>query len=217
MNQTINSIPRPSFSLWHGWFSRIKLLLITVAITMVYGCKQPEPQQSFISTDVAGADFAKNFHLTDHAGQPRTLSDFKGKVVVLFFGYIHCPDICPRTLSNLASVIERLGPDGRKVQVLFVTLDPERDTQAVLAKFVPSFNPTFIGLYGTQQQTAETVKEYKLVYQKQPGKNAGSYTLDHSAGTYIYDATGKLRLYASNDQEVGALIEDIKILLKTAI
>lgn len=205
---------------WSSWKWLVRYgatLLLTVGVaSLISGCKQPESQQSFISTDVTGADFAKNFHLTDHKGQPRTLSDFKGKVVVLFFGYIHCPDICPRTLANFASVAKRLGPESNKIQVLFVTLDPERDTQAVLAKFVPSFDPAFLGLYGTQQQIAETAKEYKLVYQKQAGKGPSNYTLDHSAGTYIYDPSGKLRLYASYGQDVDSLVEDIKMLLKSA-
>ena len=189
-------------------------LLIAGFVFLAGGCKQPtEQQELFQATDVAGANFARDFHLTDHNGQPRTMSDFKGKVVVLFFGYIHCPDICPNTLSELAAVMQRLGADADKVQVLFATLDPERDTQAVLAQFVPSFTSKFIGLYGTSTQTAESAKEYKLVVQKQPGKRKGSYTLDHSAGTYIYDAAGKLRLYASYGQGVDALVADIRVLL----
>lgn len=188
---------------------------------LVSGCNQPANQGSaeqevFKSTDVAGAIFARDFHLTDHHGQPRTLSDFKGQIVVLFFGYIHCPDICPNTLSKLAEVMQRLGANADKVQVLFATLDPERDTQQILAQFVPTFHPKFIGLYGTQKQTGEVAEEYKITYRKQPGKLKGSYTIDHSAGTYIYDGTGKLRLYASYSQGVDDLVEDIKVLLKTA-
>ena len=193
-------------------------MLIAGAVFLASGCKQPVDQQElFKATDVAGANFARDFNLTDHNGQPRTMSDFKGQVVVLFFGYIHCPDICPNTLSELAAVMQRLGADADRLQVLFVTLDPERDTPAVLAKFVPSFNPKFIGLYGTSTQTAETVKEYKLVVQKQPGKRKGSYTLDHSAGTYLYDTAGKLRLYASYGLGVDALVADIRVLLDATI
>ena len=192
-------------------------LLIAGAVFLASGCKQPvEQQELFKATDVAGANFARDFHLTDHNGRPRTMSDFKGRVVVLFFGYIHCPDICPNTLSELAAVMQRLGSDAVRVQVLFATLDPERDTPAVLAQFVPSFNPKFIGLYGTSSQIAETAKEYKLVYQKQPGKRKGSYTLDHSAGTYLYDTAGKLRLYASYGLGVEALTADIQAILRTA-
>lgn len=192
-------------------------LLIAGAVFLASGCKQPvEQQELFKATDVAGANFARDFHLTDHNGRPRTMSDFKGRVVVLFFGYIHCPDICPNTLSELAAVMQRLGADADKVQVLFATLDPERDTPSVLAQFVPSFNPKFIGLYGTPDQIAATMKEYKLAILKQPAKRKGSYTLDHSAGTYIYDAAGKLRLYASYGQGVDALVADIQTLLGAA-
>lgn len=194
-------------------FLGLSLLVGTAFVGL--GCKQSETQQAFQSTDVFGANFAKDFQLTDHQGQQRKLADYKGKVVVLFFGYIHCPDICPTTLSDLASVMERLGPDANKVQVLFVTLDPERDKPEILAKFVPSFNPGFIGLYGTADEIAKTAKEYKLVYNKQPGKRPSNYTLDHSAGTYIYDPAGNLRLYASYGQAVDALVSDIRILLKT--
>ena len=182
-------------------------------LAVLVGCNPPEPQEEFQSTDVAGANFAKDFQLTDHQGSKRTLADFKGKVVVLFFGYIHCPDICPTTLTELAAVIDRLGPDADKVQVLFVTLDPERDTPEILAKFVTAFNPKFTGLYGSTQETAKTAQEYKLTYTKQAGKTAADYTLDHSSGTYIYDQQGRLRLYASYDLGVDALVADIKTLL----
>ena len=192
-----------------------KLVLLILALAFVLaGCNPQEPQPSFHATDITGAGFARSFNLTDHLGNKRTLADFKGKVVVLFFGYVHCPDICPTTLSELAAVMNKLGPDAGKVQVLFVTLDPERDTQAVLARFVPAFNPAFLGLYGSPEQISETMKEYKLVVQKQAGKRKEDYTLDHSAGTYIYDRQGRLRLYASYDQGVDALAEDIGALLR---
>lgn len=191
----------------------LNLILVLAVSILGSGCKESEPQ-AFRSTDVTGANFAGDFHLTDHHGQPRTLSSFKGKVIVLFFGYIHCPDICPTTLADLASAMERLGADADKVQVLFATLDPERDTPEVLAKFVPSFNSKFIGLYGTPDEIAKTATEYKLVYNKQPGNHPGNYTLDHSAGTYIYDPAGRLRLYASYGQGADALAEDIRLLLE---
>ena len=199
---------------WEGWRLLAGLMLVAVTVLLVSGCKQPDPQPVFQSTDVTGANFARDFQLTDHQGVSRKLSDFKGKVVVLFFGYVHCPDICPRTLTDLAAVMQHLGSQADRVQVLFVTLDPERDMPSVLAKFVPSFNPEFLGLYGTPQQITETAQEYKLVYQKQPGKRSSNYTLDHSAGTYIYDPSGKLRLYASYGQGVDALVADIRELLK---
>ena len=191
----------------------LKLLLLGLAVIFLYGCKLPEAAPSFKATDVTGIDSGKNFKLTDHLGKSRTLSDFKDKVVVLFFGYTHCPEACPNTLTELALVMKRLGPDADKVQVLFVTLDPARDTQAILSQFVPSFNPKFIGLYGTSEQTVETAKEYRIFYSKEPGKSPGSYTLDHSVGTYIYDPSGKLRLHASYGLGVDALVHDIKLLL----
>lgn len=191
----------------------LKLLIVSLAIISLCGCKQPEAAQSFKSTNVTGIDSGKDFRLTDHLGKQRTLSDFKGKIVVLFFGYTHCPEACPNTLVELARVMKQLGPDADKVQVLFITLDPERDTQALLAQFVPSFNPKFIGLYGTPAQIAETAKEYRLFYSKEPGKSPGNYTLDHSVGTYIYDQSGRLRLHAAYGQGVDALVHDIKLLL----
>jgi len=191
----------------------LKLLLVGLSIASLYSCQQPEAAQPFKSTDVSGIDSGKDFRLTDHLGKLRTLSDFKGKIVVLFFGYTHCPEACPNTLVELARVMKQLGPDADKVQVLFITLDPERDTQALLAQFVPSFNPKFIGLYGTPAQIAETAKEYRLFYSKGPGKSPGNYTLDHSVGTYIYDQSGRLRLHAAYGQGVDALVHDIKLLL----
>ena len=194
---------------------RLLLVALTVAFMLTaVGCKQSESNpETYSATDVAGANFAKDFSLTDHNGQHRTLADFKGKVVILFFGYIQCPDICSNTLSELAAVMQRLGAKADGVQVLFVTLDPERDTPSIMSKFVSSFNPKFLGLYASPAQIAETAKEFKLFYQKQPGKSKQNYTLDHSSGTYIYDASGKLRLYASYELGVDALVADIQLLL----
>ncbi|MDD5274284.1 MAG: SCO family protein [Methylovulum sp.] len=191
----------------------VKLLFTGLAITSLCCCNQPQAAQPFKSADVTGIDSGKNFRLTDHLGKQRTLSDFKGKVVVLFFGYTHCPEACPNTLVELARAMKQLGSDADKVQVLFITLDPERDTQALLAQFVPSFNPKFIGLYGTPAQITETAKEYHLFFSKQPGNSPDNYTLDHSVGTYIYDPSGKLRLHSAYGQGVDALVHDIKLLL----
>lgn len=191
----------------------MKLLFAGFTLIFLFGCNPPEAAQPFKSTNVTGIDSGKDFRLTDHLGKLRTLSDFKGKIVILFFGYTHCPEACPNTLTELALVMKRLGSDADKVQVLFITLDPERDTQALLAQFVPSFNPKFIGLYGTPAEIAETAKEYRLFYSKEPGKSPGNYTLDHSVGTYIYDQSGRLRLHAAYGQGVDALVHDIKLLL----
>ncbi|MBI5658754.1 MAG: SCO family protein [Nitrosomonadales bacterium] len=189
------------------------LALAFLAITPMHGCKQPAAAPSFKSTDITGIDSGKDFRLNDHLGQPRTLSDFKGKIVVLFFGYTHCPEACPNTLMELALAMKRLGPEADKVQVLFVTLDPERDTQALLAQYVPAFYPSFIGLYGTPQQTAETAREYRVFYNRVAGAAPGSYTIDHSLGSFIYDRSGKLRLLASYKSGADVLVHDIKQLL----
>ena len=180
---------------------------------LLAACGDTAPK--FQLTDVTGADFARDVRLTDHNGKPRTLADFKGKVVAVFFGYTHCPDVCPVTLSELAAVANELGKDAGRLQVLFITVDPERDTPEVLAKYVPAFNPTFLGLYGDADATARTGKEFKVFYQKQPTPGGG-YSVDHSAGTYIYDTAGRLRLFASYGQGAAKMLSDIRVLLSQA-
>lgn len=192
----------------------LRLFLVGLTVAFLYGCELPEASKPFKSTNITGIGTGKDFRLTDHHGQVRTLSDFKGKVVIVFFGYTHCPDVCPTTLSDLSQVMRLLGPDADKVQVLFITVDPERDTQELLAQYVPAFNPTFIGLYGTPEQTEATATEYRIYYRKEPGQTPGDYTVDHSVGSYIYDRSGKLRLNASYGQAVDALVHDIKLLLE---
>ena len=169
----------------------------------------------FQLTDVTGAPFGKSLALTDHTGKPRTLADFQGKVIVLFFGFTQCPDICPTTLAEMAKVVKELGPDGSKVQVLFVSVDPERDTQALLSQYVTAFNPTFLGLRGDADATLKAAKEFKVYVQKQPPKN-GNYSVDHSAGTFVLDQRGQLRLFAQHNAGAQALIADIRTLLKQA-
>ena len=166
----------------------------------------------FQLTDVTGANFGKTLELTDHNGKRRTLADFKGKVVALFFGFTHCPDVCPTTMVELANVARELGADAGRLQVLFVTVDPERDTPQVLRQYVPSFYPTFLGLYGTPEETARAAKEFKIYFQKQSSPG-GSYSVDHSAGTYILDTEGRLRLFAQYGAGAPALSHDIRILL----
>lgn len=175
------------------------------------GCDGGRP--SFKNTDVTGADYAKDFALTDHTGKPRSLADFKGKVVTIFFGYTQCPDVCPTTLTEMKAVLEKLGPDAKRVQVLFVTIDPERDTQALLASYVPAFDSSFLGLYGDPQATASVARNFKVFYQKVPGKTPGSYTMDHSAGSYAFDPQGRLRLFVRHGQPLEGLVNDIKLLL----
>jgi protein SCO1/2 len=169
--------------------------------------------ESFKTTDITGAPYGRRLALTDHTGKPRNLEDFKGKAVVLFFGYAQCPDVCPTTLALLKDVKERLGPDGGKVQVLFVTVDPERDTQQVLAAYVQSFGPDFVGLYGDLEATQQAAKEFKIHFAKSAGATPTSYTVDHSSAVYILDTQGRLRLFAKPDTPVDAYVHDIKLLL----
>ena len=168
----------------------------------------------FSAIDVTGADYAKDFALTDHNGQARSIKDFSGKVVVLFFGYTQCPDVCPTTMTELVEVKKLLGADGDKLQGLFVTVDPARDTPAVLKSYMANFDPTFLALYAAPEALAVVAKDYKVYYKKAEGKTATSYTMDHSAGSYIYDPQGKLRLYTRYGSGVAPLAADIKLLLK---
>ena len=186
-------------------------LVILVAMTMA-GCAPDK----FRATDITGANFAREFQLTGHDGKPRTLADFRGKVVLLFFGFTHCPDICPATLAQFAHAAKQLGADADRVQFLFVTVDPERDTVEILAKYVPAFEPRFVGLTGDTQAIARTAKEFKVIFQKQPGKTADSYSVDHSAGTYVFDREGRVRLFVRHDQPVEDLVHDIRLLLAAA-
>ena len=191
----------------------LSVLMLSVAV-LAGGCdKLSTRAPAFNNTDVTGLDYAKGFSLTDHTGKHRTLQDFKGKLVVLFFGYTQCPDVCPTTMAEMAAVMKELGPSAKDVQVLFVTLDPERDTQELLASYVPAFHPSFIGLYGDKEATARTAKEFKVFYSKVPGTEPGSYTVDHTAGSYVFDRDGKLRLFVRHGQGPGPLTADLRQLL----
>jgi len=187
-------------------------LLLLVLLLMLGACQQGRP--GFRATDITGADFGRDFALTDHTGKPRSLADFRGRVVVMFFGFTHCPDVCPTTLAELAAVVKKLGTDGDRVQVLLVTVDPERDTPQVLSQYVTAFNPRFLALRGTAEETARVAKEFKIIYQKIAGVRPDSYTMDHSAGTYIFDTQGRLRLYVSYGQGPEIFAHDIALLLK---
>lgn len=183
-----------------------------IALTLA-GCK-PAPQPlEFQSTDITGAAFARDFSLTDHNGQTRTLADFRGKVVAIFFGYVHCPDVCPTTLSDFAAALQLLGPQADKVQVIFVTVDPQRDNPALLRQFVPAFNPSFLGMYSDAETLEKLAKEYKVVYQKSSVKAEDDYLIDHSAGTYVYDPQGNLRLLMSYGSGADVIAQDLKLLL----
>jgi len=189
--------------------SIVRVLGLALALAAC-GAKGP----SFQATDLTGASFGRDFELTAPDGKPRRLADFRGKAVVMFFGYTQCPDVCPTTLAALADAMKQLGPDADRVQVLFVTIDPERDTPALLSQYVPAFDPRFLGLYGDADATARTAKEFKIIYQKVPGAAPGSYTMDHSAGTYIFDPQGRLRLYVSNAQGSKVFTHDLRELLQ---
>jgi len=191
-------------------------LVAACALTVsIAACdKLPGKQQvAFQNTDVTGLDYAKGFALTDHTGKQRTLADFKGKAVVVFFGYTQCPDVCPTTMAEMATVMQKLGPLADQVQVLFITLDPERDTQQLLASYVPAFDKRFIGLRGTPEQTAKTAKEFKVFYAKVPGSDPNSYTIDHTAGSYVFDRDGRLRLFIRHGQGPDPIVHDLRQLL----
>jgi protein SCO1/2 len=196
-----------------------KLLPVLVAacvlsLTLSACDKLPGKQAaSFQNTDVTGLDYAKGFSLTDHTGKPRTLADYKGKVAIVFFGYTQCPDVCPTTMAEMASVMQKLGPQADQVQVLFITLDPERDTPQLLASYVPAFDKRFVGLYGTPEQTAKTAKDFKVFYSKVPGTAPGSYTIDHMAGSYVFDRDGRLRLFIRHGGSADAIVHDVRQLL----
>ncbi len=173
------------------------------------------PQQPvFSSVDVTGADYAKGFELTDHNGQVRRLNDFAGKVVVLFFGYTQCPDVCPTTMTELAEVKKALGKDGERLQALFVTVDPERDTPELLKAYIANFDPSFVALRTTPDKLAALAKDYKIYFKKVEGKTPTSYSMDHSAGSYVYDTQGRLRLFTRYGSGPKPLTEDIRLLLK---
>jgi protein SCO1/2 len=193
---------------------RFRLIAACLLAAMAVGCGGPEAPR-FKLTDITGAGFGKRLELNDQDGKPRTLAEFRGKVVAVFFGFTHCPDVCPTTLAEMAQVKKALGPDGNRFQVLFVTVDPERDTPAVLKQYVPAFDPSFIGLTGDADAIARAAKEFKIFYQKQPQKGGG-YSMDHSAGTYVLDREGRPRLFAQYGQGAEAILHDVRLLLAGA-
>jgi protein SCO1/2 len=189
--------------------SSLRLALGLALAFLVAGC---DSGQKFKSTDITGADYGKALELTDHNGKPRHLEDFRGKAVVLFFGFTHCPDICPTTLAETAAAVKKLGADADRVQVLFITVDPERDTSDALAKYVTAFDPRFLGLRGDDQATQRAAKEFKVFYEKR--KSGESYTMDHSGQSYVIDPQGRLRLLVRPDRIAEDLPEDLRTLLR---
>ena len=168
---------------------------------------------SFKGVDITGADYARTLSMSDQDGRPRTLGDFKGKVLVVFFGYTQCPDVCPTTLAELAQVKKALGADGKRVQGIFVTIDPERDTAKLLKAYIANFDPSFVALRGTPDQTIAAAKEFKVFFARAPGKTPETYTMDHTAASYLFDAQGRVRVFSRYGSGTQALSDDLKTLL----
>ncbi len=187
----------------------VRLLFLTLALLLA-GC---DSRPQFGNTDISEADYARDFALTDHTGKPRTMADFRGKAVVIFFGYTQCPDVCPTTMTGMTEAMKLLGEGATKVQVLFVTVDPERDTQQLLAQYVPVFHPSFLGLYADPQTIAKTAQAFRVFYKKQPGSTPTTYTVDHTAGSYVYDPQGRLRLYIKHGEKPEVIAKDLKLLI----
>ena len=190
-----------------------RYFLSALAVLALAACSPDKPK--FNAIDITGADYAKGFTMTDHNGQSRSLSDFKGKVVVLFFGYTQCPDVCPTSMVELAEVKRLMGADGDKLQGVFVTVDPARDTTDLLKAYMANFDLTFVAFIPTPEQLAVVAKDYKIYYKKVDGKTPTSYTMDHSAGSYVYDTQGNLRLYSRYGVGAQVLAHDIQTLLKS--
>ena len=190
-----------------------RLLLLAAASAALAGCGRPGGAAPFKSVDITGADYAQGLSLPDTAGRVRTLAEFRGKVVVVFFGFTHCPDVCPTTLVELAAVKKQLGADGERVQGVFVTVDPERDTPELLKAYVENFDKGFVALRGTPEETRAVAKAFKVFYNKVPGKTDTSYTVDHTAGSYVFDTAGRIRLFTRYGSGAEALAHDLRILL----
>ncbi len=193
------------------------MLVAALAAGLLGGCDRlggAAQKPSFKAVDITGAEYARELSLTDADGKPRQLSDFKGKVTLVFFGYTQCPDVCPTTLAELAAVKRELGADGQRVQGVFVSVDPERDTPEILKAYMASFGPDFVALRGTPEETAAAARNFKVFYAKSAGKTEGSYTMDHTAGTYVFDAEGKVRLFVRYGSGAEALRHDLKLLLE---
>ena len=192
---------------------RFLLSLAAVGALALSGCERAVPPHHFNAIDLTGATYAHGFDLPDFDGKPRTLADFAGKVTVVFFGYTQCPDACPTTMAELSGILKTLGPDAKRVQVVFITVDPSRDTPQLLKNYVTNFRPDFLALRGDEAQTQAIIKDFKLVVEKVPGKTADSYTIDHTAGCYVFDTNGHIRLFATQSLDPALFADDLKTLL----
>lgn len=197
--------------------SRRKLLALSgawlVASGLLAGCSPKAP--TFQSTDITGATFAQDLKLTDHMGQVRTMADFRGKAVVVFFGFTQCPDVCPTSMTTLAEVKRLMVDQGQKLQVLFITVDPERDTLPLLKEYMTNFDPTFLALRPEPSELKAVADSFKIYYRKAEGSTPTSYTMDHSAGKYVFDTEGRVRLFSSSGTEPGVIAQDILTLLNS--
>lgn len=204
----MNRLPSPN---------RRNLLLgagAAVLVPMLAGCSKAD--QGFSGIDITGADYATGFSLTDHNGQLRTLVDFRGKAVVIFFGFTQCPDVCPTSMSEMAQARELLGADGERLQGLFISIDPERDTPEIMKEYMAAFDPSFLALYSAPGELPELAKQFRIYYRKVPGATPTSYTMDHTAGSYVYDPQGRVRLYHRYGTGAQALADDVRKLLAGA-
>jgi len=181
-------------------------------VLLLAACDGERPK--FKSTDITGVDYGRRLELTDHTGRARRLEDFRGKAVVLFFGFTRCPDVCPTTLADTAQALRQLGPDAERVQVLLVSVDPERDTAEALAKYVTAFDARFLGLRGDQEATRRAAREFKVYFEKRPGRNPHDYSIDHSAQSYVIDPQGRLRLFVRHERIAEDLAPDLRLLLQ---
>jgi protein SCO1/2 len=203
---------RRCFVLTPGWLALPALMPLLLPLT---GCDRlPGVSGGFKGIDITGADYARELSLTDADGRRRTLAEFKGRVVVVFFGYTQCPDVCPTTLLELAQVRKSLGADGQRVQGIFVTVDPERDTPELLKAYIANFGADFVALRGSADETQAVARHFKVYYSKVPGKTEGSYTMDHTAGSYVFDTQGRVRLFTRYGSGADALAHDLRLLLK---
>jgi protein SCO1 len=191
--------------------TRRSLLLLSAATLVLSACG--EDKVPFTGIDITGADYATGFSLTDHNGQPRTLADFKGKAVVIFFGFTQCPDVCPTSMTEMAQAKQLLGADGERFQGLFISNDPERDTPEIMKAYMAAFDPSFLALYAKPEELPEVAKSFKIYYKKVVGSSPETYTMDHSAGSYVYDPQGRVRLYHRYGTGAQALADDLKKLL----
>lgn len=192
--------------------SRLRCWTLLAAVTVLFACGPAKTP--FNATELTGSAITGKFALKDQHSALRRIEDFAGKLVIVFFGYTQCPDICPTNMSNLRLVMDQLGEESKRVQVLFISVDPARDTPELLGQYVPSFHPDFLGLTGTAEEVAATAKEFRVFYQQRPGATPTTYTVDHSSGSYVFDASGKLRLYLRHGEQPDRITADLRRLLK---